>query len=217
MRIVVDDTGKGWPGSGPSHGPVYRLSAGAVPPEVAVLPAAALGLGEDLRIVVRDEPGWPWSFLAPVGAGPRATAQAVLDRLGIGPIAVTALPGADPRVIVADPVVGGLRTSSFATVLGFGPGGDVVRAQGWLGRPSAGPSHPLVDARAAIGRLIVADPEPDGPAEDVLITSARPGLVLRHDEAGAALLVPAWLYGGQDRALPLTAVALLVERVPAGT
>lgn len=209
MRIIVDDNGKGWPRTWPRSGVVHRLSAGPVPPEMAVLPAAALGLGEDLRIVVRDEPGWPWSFLAPAGAGPRATAEAVLDRLGIGPMAVTALPGADPRVIVADPVVGGLRTSSFATVLRFGPGGGVVRAEGWLGQPIVGPSHPLVDARAAIGRLAVADPEPGGPAEDVLITSARSGLVLRHDEAGAALLVPAWLYGAQGRALPLAAVALV--------
>ncbi|CAN5384699.1 hypothetical protein BH20ACT5_BH20ACT5_18990 [soil metagenome] len=170
------------------------------------------------ELVIRPEPGWPWSYrrrrprppgpakLAPERA--RIVAAPILVRLALGRVRLTVLADGAAVTVLADPVLARLPSTGYGNRLVLGPGGELLRGSGWLGRPVQDASHPLVDARAAIGRLDAVSDELDSVQSDIVITGAEPGLVLRHDSDGAALLVPAWLYTVQGRALPLAAVSV---------
>ncbi|MFE9247627.1 hypothetical protein [Streptomyces sp. NPDC007088] len=209
------------------------------------------GSGQALR-VSRQAPGG-WTYLARRGPGgdncprakpcspspgspggtpvstarARAVAAPVLKALGEDSARTTAqrLRGA-VREVEADPVVGGLPTRGWSTLLQVSPDGAVSGGSGKLLTPVRGARYPVGPAKEALGRLNAGGPggldASDGPDGDagpattggpspVPVESVRFGLSVR-SEKGRPVLVPAWLFdvrpsgAGQPVTLAETAV-----------
>lgn len=221
---------------GPQRGTVaaYAPSGPAPRAEVARL-AAALGIGgEPVRdgagwtvhagmatLRVSDVSGWAWELTADTDRPPaiepgrprgpgilavRAQAEGVLNRLGggYGPLRPAGRSAAYADVAAA-PTVDGLPTAGLETRLRFDPELRLIAAGGWLARPAAGPAYPLLQARAALEAAPGSMGCPPACAE---ATSATPGLALRWQADGRALLVPAWLFEVRGSAVPLTTLAV---------
>ncbi len=156
---------------------------------------------------------------APTDSVALSAAQHVLSAAGLDPAPARVLAGADGypvRTVVLDPTVGGLRTSGARTVVDVGAGG-ALGAMGVLATPTPGDSYPIVSAAAALD-LLRAMPRPEmaiacvqgkacpgvGPQP---VTGAVLGLSMAYD-AGAPVLVPAWLFtvAGSDEPVPVVAV-----------
>ena len=143
----------------------------------------------------------------------RKVSAPVLAALGLtdATVTVTTMPGTG--TVVADPVVDGLPTSGYATMLHFDGATRLDFASGWLATPRQGARYPLTTAGDTLRDMptpvpaMMCEPCPP-PAEPATVTGAELGLVLRHDDRARPLLVPAWFYrlGGSDQPLVLIAV-----------
>ena len=148
-----------------------------------------------------------------------AAAAPVLAAVGLAADPARVLPGAPDyplRTVAVDPVVDGAATSGVRTVIDVGHGG-VVGATGVLATPSRGADYPIVSAAAALDRLR-AMPQPEiaiacvqgkvcpgiGPR---VVTGAHLGLMGASD-AGAPVLVPAWLFTIKGTDDPVAVVAV---------
>ncbi|MET9291802.1 hypothetical protein [Streptomyces sp. NPDC003077] len=151
----------------------------------------------------------------------KRAARPVLEALGQRDARLDAsgLSGA-VRVVMADPVLGGLPTYGHSTDLRIGADGNVVGGSGQLAQPVKGPGYPVlnatrtlalmnknVTARGGIGGCATAVPQteddatgprdipPCGPAapEPSEVTRAVFGLAAQYVDGGPAL-VPSWLF-----------------------
>ncbi|MEV0846903.1 hypothetical protein AB0J21_13685 [Streptomyces sp. NPDC049954] len=174
------------------------------------------GSGPALR-VSRQAPG-SWTYLARPGAGgdncprakpcspspggtpvsaaaTRAAAAPVLKALGQGAARTRAerLRGA-VREVEADPVLDGLPTRGWSTLLQVAPDGTVSGGSGKLLEPVKGPRYPVGSAQQALDRLNAGGPGAGtGGPSSVPVESARFGLSVR-SEKGRPVLVPSWLF-----------------------
>ncbi|QPL95396.1 hypothetical protein I3J15_21465 [Streptomyces clavuligerus] len=80
------------------------------------------------------------------------------------------------RIVTADPVVGGLPTHGWSTVLGIGPDGTVLSGSGMLAAPVKGAEEKVVGAATALARLNAASLviAPSGCATDLPRENGRP-------------------------------------------
>lgn len=152
---------------------------------------------------------------ADVNAARRAAA-AVLAALGMKDADMD-VEGAGEHVFVrVDPRVDGLPTSGYTTFLEIDAESSVVGGGGYLGRPSSGPSYPLVSAKSAFDdlpeppRILIACaqaascPQPE-PAQ---VTGAELGLMLTALADEEAALLPAWLFAVKGWPMPLAQPAI---------
>ena len=161
----------------------------------------------------------PATVAAPTDPAALGAAGPVLSAAGLDPAQARVLAGTDGypvRTVVLDPTVDGLRTSGDRTVVDVDTDG-VLGATGVLATPTAGDSYPIVTAAAALD-LLRAMPQPEiaiacvqgkvcpgiGPKP---VTGAVLGLSMAYD-AGAPVLVPAWLFTvtGSDEPVAVVAV-----------
>jgi hypothetical protein len=149
----------------------------------------------------------------PTDADALLAARPVLAALGLvqAPTQVRRLPG--QVVVVADPVVDGLPTSGFDTTLQVAPDRSIVGGHGWLGHPVAGAEYPLLSAAEAVKQI--ATPaiarecgKVQCPAQPMVITGARLGLMLTWNATAQVLLVPAWRYDVRGVDTPLVIIAV---------
>lgn len=158
-------------------------------------------------------------------AAARAVASPVLKALGQGSARTTAerLRGA-VREVEADPVLDGLPTRGWSTVLQVAPDGVVSGGSGKLLEPVKGPRYPVGSAKEALDRLNAGRPggEPDtgtGGPSSVPVESARFGLSVR-SEKGRPVLVPSWLFdvrpSGARQPMTLTGTAVDAEYLKPG-
>ena len=164
------------------------------------------------------------STAPPAGPAAQAVAMPVLQAAGVAgsPLRITTI--GSFTFVSADPVVGGLPTAGFSTMVGVGPGDRITQASGWLSRPVAGSSYPLVSAQQAFNRLkqsthptahppeIMCPLSPDtlcnpGPIREVQVTGAAYGLALSYNR-GEPVLVPAWLFSVAGTGLKVPEVAI---------
>lgn len=184
------------------------------------------------ELLVGDGPGAPWAFDAgghaclpdascvttgtvdstrplpvpPSDAVMRSLTAPVLAAVGLSRAPVTVAHGR----VEADPLVGGLPTSGFGTVVssdGVTPG--FTSASGWLGEATRGAAYPRVSEQEGLARLralprplfaCAVQPGRPNPCAPHHITGVRPGLLLERD-SGVPVLVPAWFFdlaGGQS-------------------
>jgi hypothetical protein len=221
--------------------PVQRPPAAPGPPNTAggggatgVNPRAAAPAA--LGLVCPMKPGQlePFdSVPAPSGAaappsGPTAqsVAMPVLQAVGVAgsPLRITTI--GSVTFVSADPVVDGLPTAGFSTMAGVGPADRITQASGWLSRPVAGSSYPLIDAQQAFNRLeqsthpvagahppeVMCPLNPDtlcnpGPIRVIQVTGATYGLALGYNK-GEPVLVPAWLFSVAGTSLKISQVAI---------
>jgi hypothetical protein len=146
----------------------------------------------------------------------RRAATLVLADLGLADADVSVEPAGEQAFVLADPRVAGLPTSGYATSLEIDGDGHVVGGSGYLGRPSAGASYPLVSAREAFDALpelprpmfacpdTASCPQP----EPARVTGAELGLQLTALADDEAALVPAWLFTVKDWTMPLAQPAI---------
>lgn len=89
---------------------------------------------------------------SPVSAGEaKRVAAPVLAALGLGGASVDASRTAGPlRTVTADPVVEGLPTHGWQTVLQIGPDGSLSSGSGRLAALAQGPAYPVVSAAEAV-------------------------------------------------------------------
>ncbi|MET8293236.1 hypothetical protein ABZW02_04105 [Streptomyces sp. NPDC005180] len=112
----------------------------------------------------------------------KAAAAPVLAAAGQGDAKVDArLVTGSVRVVVADPVVGGLPTQGWSSRITVGADGRVVAASGELKAPVRGAEQPVVGAAEALDRLNAASkggggtgPGPSGCATSVPLTPDTP-------------------------------------------
>ncbi len=161
----------------------------------------------------------PATTAAPGDAAALAAATPVLTAAGLDPAQARVLAGADGypvRTVVLDPTIDGLRTSGARTTVDVDRAG-VLGAMGVLATPKAGDTYPIVSAANALD-LLRAMPRPEiamacvqgkacpgvGPQP---VTGAVLGLSMAYD-AGAPVLVPAWLFTvtGSDEPVAVVAV-----------
>jgi len=206
-------------GSSGSGGGVASGSASAVPcpgpTPPATPPPYCTGTADSSTTTTRP----PLGNVPPTDAGALAAAMPVLAAVGLDAEQARVLDGADGypvRTVVLDPTVDGLRTSGDRTVVDVDTDG-VLGATGVLATPTAGDSYPIVTAAAALD-LLRAMPQPEiaiacvqgkvcpgiGPKP---VTGAVLGLSMAYD-AGAPVLVPAWLFTvtGSDEPVAVVAV-----------
>ena len=192
--------------NGPAEGSVYQLPGAQADPATVGRLAAALGLTGSPKhtpegwsvasvvgqLLVADEPGLPWNFrgATPAAAGTTGPARAaaarmaepVLAAVGLAPAEPTITAGAPLTLVTVDPVVDGLPTAGFSTVMHLTADGPLY-AGGWLAKPTRGDTYPLVGAReavaAAAGRRGVSDaagaPRCPDPAEQPTATPGAEG------------------------------------------
>jgi hypothetical protein len=170
----------------------------------------------------RDDSDATPAVPVPTDAQALAGAAPVLALAGLDDAArvLDAGGGALSRTVVADPVVAGLPTTGIRSVVDVDSTG-VLGAYGRLGATSEGPTYPIVSARTAYDRLVSA-PRPlaelacpaskDGSTvcpepTPLVVTGAVLGLELAYD-AGAPVLVPAWLFSTRGSDEPLAAIAV---------
>jgi hypothetical protein len=149
----------------------------------------------------------------------RQAASLVLAELGLSDADVSVEPAGEQAFVTAEPRVAGLPTSGYATSLQIDADGKVVGGNGYLGRPSAASSYPLISAKAAFDAL----PEPPRPMfacpsnvdcpvfEPAVITGAELGLQLTALADDEAALLPAWLFTVKDWPAPLAQSAIEPE------
>jgi hypothetical protein len=161
----------------------------------------------------------PATVAAPGDAAALAAAMPVLTAAGLEPAQARVLDGTDGypvRTVVLDPTVDGLPTSGVRTTVDVDRAG-VLGAMGVLATPKAGDTYPIVTAAAALD-LLRAMPRPEiaiacvqgkvcpgvGPQP---VTGAVLGRSMAYD-AGAPVLVPAWLFTvtGSDDTVAVVAV-----------
>ncbi|MEV5984056.1 hypothetical protein AB0L85_03460 [Streptomyces sp. NPDC052051] len=210
------------------------------------------GSGASLRVPVQAPGTWTFSRYAPgsapgcahAGSCPSAedspvseadakqAAVPVLKALGQGGAAVDAgrLLGS-ARMVTADPVVGGLPTHGWSTVLHVAADGEVTGGNGQLKAPVKGAGYPVLDARRTLdlmngastsyGRKGIGgcaspvplkdrDEKPCGASAaaagraSATVTGAVFGLD-RRSVNGAAVLVPSWLFDVREQGAGSTA------------
>ncbi|MGM9465046.1 hypothetical protein [Streptomyces murinus] len=206
------------------------------------------GSGPTLQ-VNRDAPGsWTFSRYAPgtddcrkgplcatgpVGPTGAPVSAAVAERAAAPVLRAAGLEGArtdagqvmgKQRVVTADPVVGGLPTTGWATGLTISGQGEVVGGHGLLSTPVKGATYPVLDAKktlalmnaapkgdhrmgaggcASPGRFATRLEGPCGQASPgsgtatVTVDKAVFGLAA-HSVGGRQTLVPSWLFGTRD-------------------
>jgi hypothetical protein len=164
------------------------------------------------------------SVTPPSGPSVQAVAMPVLEAAGVAGSGLRITTIGSFTFVSADPAVDGLPTAGFSTTVGVGPGNRITQASGWLSRPVAGSSYPLVSAQQAFNRLklsthptahppeIMCPLSPDtlcnpGPIRVVEVTGAVYGLALSYNR-GAPVLVPAWLFSVAGTALKVPEVAI---------
>jgi hypothetical protein len=146
----------------------------------------------------------------------RHAADLMLRDLGLADADVSVEPAGDRAFVRADPRVAGLPTSGYATQLEIDATGKIVGGGGYLGRPTDGPSYPLVSAKAAFDALpelprpMFACPSTQNcpqpaPAK---VTGAELGLQLTALADNEASLLPAWLFTVTDWPAPLAQPAI---------
>jgi hypothetical protein len=159
------------------------------------------------------------AVVAPSDADALAAAKDVLSAAHLDAAQARVIPGADGypvRTVVLDPTIDGLRTAGARTIVDVDADG-VLGAMGVLATPTAGDTYPIVSAAAALD-LLRAMPRPEiaiacvqgkvcpgiGPQP---VTDAVLGLSMAYD-AGAPVLVPAWLFTvtGSDEPVAVVAV-----------
>ena len=201
-------------GSAPAPAPV-----GAAEPPVAEPAPAVSPCPDNARCA---KPGWA-PFPPPPSPGPpvdvtaaRHAASLVLADLGLSDADVSVEPAGEQAFVMADPRVAGLPTSGYATSLQIDGDGHVVGGNGYLGRPSAASSYPLISAKAAFDAL----PEPPRPMfacpsnadcpvfQPAVVTGAELGLQLTALADDEAALLPAWLFTVRDWPAPLAQPAI---------
>ncbi|MFH9941386.1 hypothetical protein ACH4OT_18950 [Streptomyces murinus] len=206
------------------------------------------GSGPTLQ-VNRDAPGsWTFSRYAPgtddckkgplcatgpVGPTGAPVSAAAAERAAAPVLRAAGLGGArtdagqvmgKQRVVTADPVVGGLPTTGWATGLTISGQGEVVGGHGLLSTPVKGATYPVLDAKktlalmnaapkgdhrmgaggcASPGRFATRLEGPCGQASPgsgtatVTVDKAVFGLAA-HSVGGRQTLVPSWLFGTRD-------------------
>jgi hypothetical protein len=223
----ASDTGVTGSGSGTSDS---SSGSGSAPAATTVGPADAPGAAPDPAVSPCPDnarcakPGWA-PFPPPPSPGPvdvaaaRHAASLVLADLGLSDADVSVEPAGEQAFVMADPRVAGLPTSGYATSLQIDGDGHVVGGSGYLGRPSAGASYPLVSAKVAFDAL----PEPPRPMfacpsnadcpvfAPAVITGAELGLQLTALADDEAALLPAWLFTVKDWPMPLAQPAIEPE------
>jgi hypothetical protein len=159
----------------------------------------------------------------PVPVGPRPD-EAAVRKAAADVLAALGLNGADVQVasypgfalVTAAPVVAGLPTSGYETRLQYDGSSTLTGGSGWLAPSAAGAEYPLISAQRAFDAMpkpeiarICPNTHPQNCAAPLtVITGARLGLALRHDQQFGPLLVPAWLYTLRGSALQPVAVAV---------
>jgi hypothetical protein len=146
----------------------------------------------------------------------RRAASLVLADLGLADADVSVEPAGEQAFVLADPRVAGLPTSGYATQLQVDAHGAVVGGGGYLGRPTAGPSYPLIGAKEAydalpeLPRPMFACPSDAGcpQPQPAVITGAELGLQLTALADDEAALLPAWLFTVKDWPMPLAQPAI---------
>jgi hypothetical protein len=124
--------------------------------------------------------------------------------------------GGEHAVVQAAPKVSGLRTTGYDTTLEVDAGGRVVGGNGFLARPTDGPSYPLVSARAAFDALPVP-PMPMMPCQEgaqcatpapMDVTGAHLGLTFTGLDGDDAALLPVWVFDVDGWTGPLIQTAV---------
>jgi hypothetical protein len=206
--------------SGSGSAPAGTTVGPAEPPVAAPAPAVS-PCPDNARCA---KPGW--APFPPPSPGPpvdvsaaRHAASLVLADLGLSDADVSIEPAGEQAFVMADPRVAGLPTSGYATSLQIDGDGKVVGGNGYLGRPSAASSYPLISAKAAFDAL----PEPPRPMfacpsnadcpvfQPAVITGAELGLQLTALAEDEAALLPAWLFTVKDWPMPLAQPAIEPE------
>ncbi|HVQ94659.1 MAG TPA: hypothetical protein VMU51_26720 [Mycobacteriales bacterium] len=152
----------------------------------------------------------------PDEAAVRSAATSVLTALGLGNAEIRVQTFPAIAIVTAAPVVAGLPTAGFEVRLQYNAKIELAGGSGWLATPVTGTEYPLVSAQKALDALpnpeiarVCTDRMPATCAiPQRVITGARLGLALRHDQQAGPLLVPAWLYTIKGSDLPLTAIAV---------
>ncbi|GAC1324512.1 MAG: hypothetical protein NVSMB13_06030 [Mycobacteriales bacterium] len=169
------------------------------------------------------EPPPPVRSVGPASPVQAAAARVWLDRLGLGSAAVRTDRLGSQTQAAADPLVDGLPTAGWTTVLRIDDDGMLDNGHGWLGKPLRGSSYPVISATAAFDRLARmprrlgqpcrVDGEGLGCASalEQEVTGARRGLTLSWEASKSAetpLLVPAWLFTVSVARAPIAVVAV---------
>ncbi|GAA1039972.1 hypothetical protein [Streptomyces murinus] len=228
------------------------------------------GSGPTLQ-VNRDAPGsWTFSRYAPgtddckkgplcatgpVGPTGAPVSAAVAERAAAPVLRAAGLEGArtdagqvmgKQRVVTADPVVGGLPTTGWATGLTISGQGEAVGGHGLLSTPVKGATYPVLDAKktlalmnaapkgdhrmgaggcASPGRFATRLEGPCGQASPgsgtatVTVDKAVFGLAA-HSVGGRQTLVPSWLFGTRDSgtvSYPAVDPRYLTSSAPSGS
>ncbi|UGY90943.1 hypothetical protein [Streptomyces gobiensis] len=182
------------------------------------------GMGPALRVTAEEPGDWSYSRYAQDGDTPassgepqqkpvseqraRRAAAPVLKALGLGDATVdTGSTVGALRMVQAEPRVGELPTHGWQTGITVGSDGQLVRANGKLGRLTRGADYPVLSAGEALKALnksssgasgiqCVRAPCEPGPADQqgpLKVTAAEFGLAA-HSSKGRQLLLPSWLF-----------------------
>jgi hypothetical protein len=182
------------------------------PPPGGPVPVPKPG-SSGVAVPVPVEPTGP----TPDEAAVRAAAAPVLAALGLGNAEIRVETFPSIAIVTAAPVVAGLPTAGFDVRLQYNAKIELTGGSGWLAAPAAGAEYPLVSAQRALDALpkpgvvpqVCTDRMPPScAAPPRVVTGARLGLALRHDQQAGPLLVPAWLYTLKGSDLPLVVVAV---------
>ncbi|MEA2922741.1 MAG: hypothetical protein QOF07_2706 [Bradyrhizobium sp.] len=156
-----------------------------------------------------------------------AMGMEALGRAGLGVSRPTIANQATTWRIEASPLLGDKPTSGFAWTATIGPNGAVEAASGFLAKPEAADTYPLVGTRKGLERLKASTPLPmlgmpqcapsaDHPCPEVrplvrTVTGVRQGLLLGHVGADP-YLVPAYLFELEGQPPPVAPVPAIEDR-----
>jgi hypothetical protein len=153
----------------------------------------------------------------------RQLARPVLEAVGVNPANAKVDTEGAQRSVVFSPAVGGSTVFGVETRVSIDEQGQIVDASGWLARPAADATYPLISARQAYDQLL-HQPQPMmalampcrilpgkgdcAPRPDRIVTGATLGLSQAYGMDRGILLVPAWLFhvGGQSTPVAVLAV-----------
>ena len=170
--------------------------------------------------------GAPGPFVEPIPfpeSGARRLARPVFVAVGVNPDAAKAITEGGQRSLVFSANLAGSTVLGLDTRVSLDEQGKIVDASGWLAKPVADATYPLISARQAYDQLlrqpqpmmalampcrIVTGTQGCAPIPDRVVTGATLGLTQAFSTDRGILLVPAWLFQIRDQAAPMAVVAV---------
>lgn len=170
--------------------------------------------------------GAPGPFVEPIPfpeSGARRLARPVFVAVGVNPDAAKVVTEGGQRSLVFSAGLAGSTVLGLDTRVSLDEQGKIVDASGWLAKPVADATYPLISARQAYDQLlrqpqpmmalampcrVVAGVQGCAPIPDRVVTGATLGLAQAYTTDRGILLVPAWLFHVRGQSVPVSVVAV---------